>query len=150
MGCAAWGWDSARVNGRDYLARGVISVGFESGIERNPELAARGVPFMMDVVRDEEKKKVLAFVLSYLIYIRPFVAPPGLPPERLKALQDAFAATLQDPELLAEAERTGVEIRYASPARVHAAMAQIFDAPEAIKRRALEELRKAGWEGLAN
>jgi tripartite-type tricarboxylate transporter receptor subunit TctC len=118
-GMCGWGWDSARVNGRDYFARGVISVGFESGIERNPELASRGVPFMMDMVGDEEKKKILTFVLSYLVYIRPFVAPPGLPPERLKALQNAFAVTLQDPELLAEAERTGVEIRYASPARVH-------------------------------
>jgi len=64
-------------------------------------------------------------------------------------LQDAFAATLKDPEFLAEAERAGVEIRYASPERVKAALAQIFDAPAAVKTRGLEELHKAGWEGLA-
>ena len=29
------------------------------------------------------------------------------------------------------------------------ALDDIFNAPEAIKTRALEELRKAGWEGLA-
>jgi len=147
-GLCGWGWDSARVNGRDYLARGVISVGLECANERNPELAARGVPFMMDLTPDEETKKVLSFLFAYLVYIRPFVAPPGIPGERLKALQDAFAATLKDPELLAEAERAGVEIRYASPERVRAALAQIFDAPDAIKTRALDELRKAGWEGL--
>jgi hypothetical protein len=28
-------------------------------------------------------------------------------------------------------------------------LSQIFDAPEAIKTRALDELRKAGWEGLS-
>ena len=113
-----WGWDSARVNGRDYFERGVISVGLECANERNPELAALGVPFMMDLTKDEETKKVLNFLFAYLVYIRPFVAPPGIPADRLKALQDAFAATLKDPEFLAEADRGGVEIRYASPERV--------------------------------
>jgi tripartite-type tricarboxylate transporter receptor subunit TctC len=147
-GLCGWGWDSARVNGRDYLARGVIAVGLESATERHPELAARGVPFMMDLVRDEEGKRVLAFLFSYLVYVRPFIAPPDLPADRLKTLQDAFAATLQDPELLAEAEKSGVEIRYISPAHVRVALAQAFDAPEAVKERGLAELRKAGWEGL--
>ena len=118
-GMCGWGWDSARVNGRDYFARGVISVGLECANERHPELAARGVPFMMDLTKDEETKKVLSFLFSYLVFIRPFVAPPGIPADRLKALQDAFAATLKDPDLLAEADRAGVEIRYASPERVH-------------------------------
>ncbi len=147
-GMCGWGWDSARVNGRDYLARGVFSVGLECANERNPELAGRGIPFMMDLTRDEERRKVLGFLFSYLVYIRPFVAPPGVPADRLKTLQDAFAATMKDPALLAEAERAGVEIRYVSPARVKTALDGIFDAPEAIKRRALDELRKAGWEGL--
>jgi tripartite-type tricarboxylate transporter receptor subunit TctC len=147
-GLCGWGWDSARVNGRDYFARGVISVGLECANERNPELAALGVPFLMDLTKDEESKKVLSFLFSYLVYIRPFVTPPGIPADRLKALQDAFAATLKDGEFLAEAERGGVEIRYASPARVAGALNDIFNAPEAIQVRALEELRKAGWEGL--
>ena len=56
--------------------------------------------------------------------------------------------TLADPAFQAEAEKIGLEIRYVSPAQVNAALAQALDAPEAIKQRALEELRKAGWEGL--
>jgi tripartite-type tricarboxylate transporter receptor subunit TctC len=147
-GMCGWGWDSARVNGRDYFARGVFSVGLDCANERHPELAARGVPFMMDLTKDEDTKKILNFLFSYLVFIRPFVAPPGIPADRLKALQDAFAATLKDPDFLAEAERAGVEIRYASPDRVKTALDGIFNAPESIKARALEELRKAGWEGL--
>jgi hypothetical protein len=147
-GLCGWGWDSARVNGRDYFNRGIIRVGLECANERHPDLAAQGVPFMMDLTRDEEVRKVLTFLFSYLVYIRPFVTPPGIPADRLRALQDAFAVTLKNPDLLAEATKVGVEIRYASPERVRAAMGQIFDAPDAIKTRALEELRKAGWEGL--
>jgi tripartite-type tricarboxylate transporter receptor subunit TctC len=104
---------------------------------------------MMDMTKDAETKKVLSFLFSYLVFIRPFVAPPGIPADRLKVLQDAFAATLKDPDMLAEAERAGVEIRYASPARVMGALDDIFNAPDAIQKRALDELRKAGWEGLS-
>jgi tripartite-type tricarboxylate transporter receptor subunit TctC len=147
-GLCGWGWDSARANGRDYFNRGVIAVGIECANERHPDLAARGVPFMMDLAKDDETRKVLSFLFSYLVYIRPFVTPPGVPAERLKTLQDAFAAALQDKELRSEADRAGVEIRYASPARVAGALKDIFDAPPAIQTRALEELRKAGWEGL--
>jgi hypothetical protein len=103
---------------------------------------------MMDLTKDEEVKKVLNFLFAYLVYIRPFVTPPGVPADRLKALQGAFVAALNDPDLLAEATKAGVEIRYTSPERVRVAMGQIFDAPDAIKSRGLEELRRAGWEGL--
>ncbi len=147
-GMCGWGWDSARVNGRDYFARGVIKVALDCGIEPHPELSAQGVPFMMDLTQDEEVKKVLNFLFAYLVYIRPFVTPPGVPADRLKALQDAFVVTLKDPDLLAEANKAGVEIRFASPERVREAMATIFDAPDAVKARGLDELRKAGWEGL--
>jgi tripartite-type tricarboxylate transporter receptor subunit TctC len=147
-GMCGWGWDSARVNGRDYFRRGIISVGLQCANERHPELDAMGVPFMMDLTKDEEVKKILSFLFAYLVYIRPFVTPPGLPADRLKALQDAFAATMKDPTFLADAERGGVEIRYASPERVRAALDGIFNAPADVTTRALEELRKAGWEGL--
>ena len=147
-GICGWGWDGAQVNGRDYFARGIVSVGLESANVRHPDLQARGVPFMMDLVGNEENKRILQFLFSYLVYVRPFVTPPEIPAERLKALQEAFAATLKDSELLAEAEKGGVEIRFVSPEQVKTALAQAFDAPDVVRERGLEELRKAGWEGL--
>ncbi len=41
---------------------------------------------------------------------RPFMAPPGLLPERAQALQLAFLATSKDPDYLAEAEKLGLAI----------------------------------------
>ena len=41
---------------------------------------------------------------------RPFAVGPGVPPERVKALRDAFHAVLKDPEFLADAEKTQNEI----------------------------------------
>ncbi len=41
---------------------------------------------------------------------RPFVAPPGLPPDRAAALQKAFLETNADPEYLVEAAKLGVDV----------------------------------------
>jgi tripartite-type tricarboxylate transporter receptor subunit TctC len=147
-GMCGWGWDGAKVTGKSLFDRGLISVLLESANERHPDLQARGVPFMMDLVQDAEKKRILGFLFSYLTYVRPFIAPPEVPADRLKALQDAFAAALKDPQLLDEAEKGDLEIRYVSPEEARAALSVAFDAPEDLKARAMEELRKAGWAGL--
>jgi len=147
-GLCGWGWDGAQVNGRDFFARGVIQVGLECANERHPVLKERGVPFALDLVKSEKDRKVMEFLFSYLVYVRPFIAPPELPDDRLKALQSAFKATLEDPEFLAEAEKGEVEIRYVSPEQVQAALAQVLDAPDDVKDAALDQLRQSGWGGL--
>jgi tripartite-type tricarboxylate transporter receptor subunit TctC len=147
-GICGWGWDGAKVTGKDYFDRGVLSVRLESGNEPHPDLAAQRVPFMMDLVKDDEKKRLLQFLFSYLVYVRPFIAPPDIPADRLKMLQDGFAAAFKDPELLAEAAKADLDFRYVSPDQVKTALSQALDAPEDLKARAMEELRKAGWAGL--
>jgi hypothetical protein len=147
-GLCGWGWDGAQVNGRDFFARGVIQVGLECANERHPVLKERGVPFALDLAKSEKDRKVMEFLFSYLVYVRPFIAPPELPDDRLKALQNAFKATLEDPEFLAEAEKGEVEIRYVSPEQVQAALGQVLDAPDDVKEAALDQLRQSGWGGL--
>jgi len=40
----------------------------------------------------------------------PFVAPPGVPADRVKALQDAFMAMCRDPAVLEEAAKLGIDM----------------------------------------
>ena len=40
---------------------------------------------------------------------RPFFAPPGIPPERLRALRDGFAKMMKDPDVIADAKSKGLE-----------------------------------------
>ena len=41
---------------------------------------------------------------------RPFLVPPGVPTERVVALRKAFAATMADPDFLAEGEPMGLGV----------------------------------------
>lgn len=147
-GLCGWGWDSAKGNAKSFFERGVLRVGLDVGLSPHPELSKEGVPFVMDLVSDEKNRKILEFAFSYLVYIRPFVAPPELPADRLKALQDGFAMTLKDKAFLAEAEKTDLEVRYVSPADVMKAMDAAFNASEEAKQNAVAKLKEAGFEGL--
>ena len=147
-GLCGWGWDSAKGNAKSFFDRDVLRVGLDVGGQPHPELSKQGVPFVMDLVTDEESRNTLRFAFSYLVYIRPFVAPPEVPADRLKALQDAFAQTLKDREFLAEAEKSDVEVRYVSPEEVMKALDAAFNAPEAVRKNAMTKLKEAGFEGL--
>ena len=52
----------------------------------------------------------MEFLFSIYEIARPFVAPPGVPVERISALRNAFAAAVRDPQLLAEAAKSNIEI----------------------------------------
>ena len=46
---------------------------------------------------------------------RSFLAPPGTAPERLAILRQAFARMVQDPELITESLRRGLEVEPLPP-----------------------------------
>jgi hypothetical protein len=66
--------------------------------------------FLKPGVTVEEAEKLWRIMLVQKAMGRPFALGPNVPPDRVKALRAAFHATLQDPEFLAEAEKTQNEI----------------------------------------
>ncbi len=64
-----------------------------------------GIPFIMDLTNDPEKKKLIKFLASPSIVGRPYIASKAVPVDRVAALRAAFTAALKDPKLLAEADK---------------------------------------------
>ncbi len=56
------------------------------------------------------KKNLLSALYAAENIGRSIVLPPGVPPERVKILRDAFAEMTQDPQFLKEGEKVGLEI----------------------------------------
>ena len=56
------------------------------------------------------KKNLLSALYAAENIGRSVVLPPGVPPERVKVLRDAFAEMTQDPQFLKEGEKIGLEI----------------------------------------
>ena len=75
-----------------------------------------GVPLAIDFAKTDEDRKVMELIYSQLIFGRPYVLPPGTPPDRVAALRKAFMAALQDKDALAEAKKMNLD-SMRSPAR---------------------------------
>jgi tripartite-type tricarboxylate transporter receptor subunit TctC len=93
-------FDSVKNRRPDWIASGTIAVLFQGGTKPNAEL--KDVPFVVDLAHNADDKQAIEFLYAGQGIGRPFVAPPGMAPERVKMLQDAFAATMTDPGFLAE------------------------------------------------
>ena len=121
----------------DWLAKRQVHTLVQLGLEPSPEMTALGIPTVWPFVA-AENRKAMELIVSQQVFQRPFIAPPGTPLDRVKQLQDAFMATMRDPEFLAEAAkmkltvgpRSGrdvaklVDSMYASPREVIAQMAR--------------------------
>ncbi len=80
---------------------------------------------LTEVVQGENLTVVNAWLQQYN-FQRPFSVPPGMPKERLDILRKAFAATLADPEFLAEAKKSNLLITHVSGAEIDTYVAQIL------------------------
>jgi hypothetical protein len=58
-----------------------------------------------------------------------------VPADRLKALRDAFAATMRDPQFIAEAQTAGMQINPVGHEEMAAIMARVYASPPALVDR---------------
>jgi tripartite-type tricarboxylate transporter receptor subunit TctC len=67
-------------------------------------------PTARELAKSAEDRDLIEVIEIPYALSRPFAAPPDVPPDRAKALQDAFLATHKDPAYIAEAEKLGIEL----------------------------------------
>ncbi len=96
----------------------------------------------IDDFRDFMEGDALALaevLLTPMSINRPFVTGPGVPEDRVIALQAAFKATLEDPEFLSDAERSGLNINYVGPGVMRSLYEATMNAPDSVIQTYLGE-----------
>jgi tripartite-type tricarboxylate transporter receptor subunit TctC len=79
-------------------------------LRETPDGFPEGVPFVGDLARTDDVRQVITMLTAPSELGNPFVASKQVPGERLKVLREAFTATMNDREFLAEAERQKMPI----------------------------------------
>ena len=115
-GRCGWSWSSLLSWNRDLYEQKQIEVVLQLAAQRLQEL--REVPLVTEVTSNPDQQTALKLIISRQTMARPYVAPPGVPPERLRALRAAFDATMRDREFLADAKRQDLEVRQIGRAHV--------------------------------
>jgi len=127
------GWTFLKLRKAAWLREKKINILFQWSLRKHPDLP--DVPLIIDSARTAEDRQVFEFLLATQEMGRPFFAPPDVPAERIKALREAFAQTLRDPQFLADADKMGIEVQHVGGGEVQALVARIYaSSPEVIAR----------------
>lgn len=92
---------------RDWIRNGYIKMLATSKKNRDARIGA--VPTIEEMAPAGSKALLRALYASQNL-ARSVVLPPGVPPERVKILRDAFAATVKDEQFVKEADKLGLEV----------------------------------------
>jgi tripartite-type tricarboxylate transporter receptor subunit TctC len=95
------------------------------------------VPSALEVASTEDQRAILRLMFARETMARPFVAPPGIPAERLVALRRAFDETMIDPQFVADAKRQNLDVRPVTGAEADALIREVYaTAPDALRMAA--------------
>jgi len=139
-GRCGYSWSSAVTTHGDWLRDKKMNVLVQMSTEKHPDLP--NVPFIMDLAENEEQKQVLEFIFARQAWGRPFLAPPGVPADRAKALQDSFMAITKDPAFIADAKKQKLEINPIPGPKIAQMIANMHKVPLKLVNLAREATNK--------
>ena len=110
---ACFAWESFKTTWKKGLESGDFNVILQAMPKKHPELP--DVPLANDYVKNDEGRRLIKHgIQDTAIITRPYFVSPGTPKSRVQLLRKAFAATLKDPEFLAEAKKASLDIQHIS------------------------------------
>jgi tripartite-type tricarboxylate transporter receptor subunit TctC len=139
QGRCGWSWSSIKTNHASWVKDGTLKLLAQLSLEKHEDMP--NVPLIMDMVKTEEQRGVLRLVFARQVMGRPYLAPPGVPADRLALLRKAFMDTMKDKDFLAEAEKLKLEITPVAGDKVQSLVAEIYRTPADIVKKAIEAAR---------
>jgi tripartite-type tricarboxylate transporter receptor subunit TctC len=127
------GIESTRVG---WLADKKLNILVQLGAKA-PELP--NVPEASELAKTQEQKDILQLIFSDRMVQRPFMAPPGVPADRVEILRAAFMATMADTGFLADAEKMKLQVAPMPGKDVQEYMTRLYAASPAV----IEKTRSA-------
>jgi tripartite-type tricarboxylate transporter receptor subunit TctC len=126
-------WSTLKALNSDWLADKKIRLLAQWGLKKLPEIG--DVPSIFDYVAGDADRAAVKLVVARLEYGRPFFLPPGVPPDRIKALRQAFDATVKDPAFLGDAARAKIDVDPLSGEAVQTLIEEVSKTPADIVER---------------
>jgi len=124
-------WSSWKATKAAWLAEKKITVIAQAG----PRAADLDAPSVEDAASTPEERQLIELVVSGTQLGRP-LATNAAPGERVAALRAAFAATMKDPEFLAEAKSLNFEVDPVVGEKMQRVVEKVLATPKAIAAKA--------------
>lgn len=124
-----------------WIKSGKVKMMMQLSTEKDPTLPA-DLPSITELAKTDAEKQILELVLVQQVMGRPIMAPPGMPADRVKALRDAFDATMKDPDFIAECDKQDLEVNPVSGAHLNEMLERVYATPKAVIDQVAELLSK--------
>jgi tripartite-type tricarboxylate transporter receptor subunit TctC len=136
-GC--WGWDSVSVTWRKALDSGEAKVVLQANRKTHPDLAQ--IPQAIKFAKNDEARKMIEVAIhGDSNIVRTYTLPPGTPKDRVQLLRAAFDATLKDPEFLADAKKSKLNVDPVPVSEIEKDIASLFKLDSALLNKLKEIL----------
>lgn len=127
-------WSTLKASNPDWVRDGKLNVFLQMAFDKHPDLPS--VPSALDLITNDDDRRVLELILIRQETGRPIAAPPDVPADRLAILRHAFDATMADAQFLAEADRLRMEVEPLHHDQVETLLEKAYSAPRPIVARA--------------
>jgi predicted outer membrane repeat protein len=133
-GICGLAWQTYKAISYDWVESKKLNVLVQLGLEKNAEL--REVPLAIDLLKNSADREVLELIVLPQEFGRPFLAPPGVPADRMAIYRKAFQAVLRDAQFLAESAKQRLSIEPLDDRQIQALLERAYAAPKPIHDRA--------------
>ncbi len=99
-------WQTMKVTRKTQHDAGQLRVLVQYALQREKDLDA---PAVVELASNDDDRKLLAFYASGGEVGRSFLAPPGVPADRVNALRRAFDAMMKDKDFIADVDKAKAE-----------------------------------------
>jgi tripartite-type tricarboxylate transporter receptor subunit TctC len=135
-GVCGLSYSTLKASNPDWIRNNRINVLLQTGSK--PQQGLAKVPLVVNLVTDPESRKVLALLAFPEEIGRPFVMPPDTPKAMVGAVRRAFDAVMKDPDFLADAEKTLLEVDPVTGEEMEQILKNAYATPKALVQRAAE------------
>ena len=129
-----WDMEGIRSTRPQWLSEGTIRLLAQLAPQKSPEVPPE-VPLARDFIANEADRKALDVISMTTQMARPYIAPPGMPAERVAILRKAFAETFTDADFLAEMQKAQANVLPMSGDDMQKAVQEAYGLPEATIQR---------------
>jgi tripartite-type tricarboxylate transporter receptor subunit TctC len=131
LGGACFQWESIKTTWRNGLDSGEFRIVIQINPKRHPELA--NVPNAIEEAKTDEARQLIRYGLhDPAAMTRPYALPPGTPKERVQILRKAFLETFKDPNFIAEAKKSNLEVEPLSGEELQQLVTGVFKLDPAL------------------
>jgi hypothetical protein len=133
-GRASIPWTTLRSTEPEWVRDKKVTILLQFGLAKHADLP--DVPLAQDFAANQEQRDILNLHAARNDMGRPFLAPPGIPADRLAMLRKTFMATVAAPGFVKDAQRLKLELGPMSGEAMQKELERIYATPKDIVEKA--------------